>query len=68
MEKRINENYLKTAVALARMYGVMETLEPLPNIPQDKIYEMICEWTEEYLETTDIDIVTFLHERTKYLK
>lgn len=62
------DTYWKTAIALSRMYGVIETLEPLPNIPFDRIYELICEWTDEYLETTDIDIVTFLHDKTKYLK
>lgn len=50
---------LKTAVILARMYGVKETLEPLPCISNEKMIDLITKWTEEYFDTAEEDIEQF---------
>ena len=54
---------LETAVILARMYGVKETLEPLPCIPNEKIVTIIERWTEEYLDTGERDIAQFFESK-----
>lgn len=46
MKENITQKFLETAIMLSRMYGVAETLEPLPNIPQEKLTPMICDWTK----------------------
>ena len=48
------ENFLKMAVILARMYGIAETLEPLPYRSHDEFFTMVCAWTEEFLKKADI--------------
>lgn len=42
------QNFLKTAVMLSRMYGVAETLEPLPYRSQEEFFVIVCVWTEEF--------------------
>lgn len=54
---------LKTAVILARMYGVRETLEPLPRMSDEKMVDLITKWTEEYLDTEEKDIVRFFESK-----
>lgn len=54
---------LKTAVILARMYGVKETLEPLPCISNEKMVDLILKWTEEYFDTAEEDIEQFFEGR-----
>lgn len=54
---------LKTAVILARMYGVKETLEPLPCISNEKMVDLITKWTEEYFDTAEEDIVRFFESK-----
>lgn len=48
------QNFLKTAVMLSRMYGVAETLEPLPYRSQEEFFVIVCAWTEEFLKKSDI--------------
>ena len=64
--KDITQKFLETAIMLSRMYGVAETLEPLPNIPQEKLTPMICDWTEEYLQSTG-NMTDFLYMKIKGL-
>ena len=54
---------LKTAVILARMYGVKETLEPVPCISNEKMVDLILKWTEEYFDTAEEDIEQFFEGR-----
>ena len=67
MKENITQKFLETAIMLSRMYGVAETLEPLPNIPQEKLTPMICDWTEEYLQSNG-NMTDFLYEKIKNLK
>ena len=54
---------LKTAVILARMYGVKGTLEPVPCISNEKMVDLILKWTEEYFDTAEEDIEQFFEGR-----
>lgn len=54
---------LKTAVILARMYGVRETLEPLPRMSNEEIVDLITKWTEEYLDSEERDIIRFFENK-----
>lgn len=54
---------LKTAIILARMYGVKETLEPLPCISNEKMVDLILKWTEEYFDTAAEDMERFFEGR-----
>ncbi len=66
MKETITQKFLETAIMLSRMYGVAETLEPLPAIPQEKLTPMICGWTEEYLQSNG-DMTDFLYKKIKGL-
>ncbi|MCM1162005.1 MAG: hypothetical protein NC412_12365 [Roseburia sp.] len=59
----IEHEKLKTAILLARMYGIKETLEPLPYISNEKMADLIRKWTEEYLDTEEEDIVRFFESK-----
>lgn len=63
----MDKQYIETAILLARMYGVAETLEPLPAIPQEKLTPMICGWTEECLQSNG-DMTAFLSKKIGELK
>lgn len=54
---------LETAIILARMYGVKETLELLPCISNKKMIDQILRWTEEYFDTAEEDIERFFEGR-----
>lgn len=54
---------LKIAVILARMYGVRETLEPLPHMSNEKMVDLITKWMEEYFDTEEEDIVRFFESK-----
>lgn len=47
-------NFLPTAIRLARMYGVGETLNDIPYLAMGDFLPMILEWTEEYLNRPEV--------------
>ncbi|MBO5335942.1 MAG: hypothetical protein J6A94_02270 [Lachnospiraceae bacterium] len=63
MNTNADQEKLKIAIILARMYGVKETLQPLSFLPNDDIANMIVKWTEEYLNTGEKDIVVFFENK-----
>lgn len=63
MSSDLERRKLETAVILARMYGVKETLEPLPFVSNEDIVILITKWAEEYLNTGAGDIVSFFEDR-----
>lgn len=67
MTENITQKFLETAIMLSRMYGVAETLEPLPHIPQEKLTPMICDWTKEFLQSNG-DMTDFLYKKIQKLK
>ena len=54
---------LETAIVLARMYGIKETLEPLPGISNEEVVVLIEKWAKEFLETGEHDIIQFFESR-----
>ena len=67
MSKEITQEFLESATALSRMYGAAETLEPLPNIPQEKLFPILCDWTAELIHSKE-DITDFLYRKIETLK
>lgn len=66
MEKTGNVNARKqyeTAICLARMYGVRETLEPFPFIENSVIVDTMLKWSEEYLSSGSDDLLRFFLDK-----
>lgn len=61
----IDKNYIDTAIKLSRMYGVAETLHPLPCKPMGDFPTLIRAWTSEYMESPDTDLVKFFERKIK---
>lgn len=59
----IDPKKMETAIILARMYGVKETLESLPLVSNEDFVSLITERAEEYLNTGTEDIVSFFECR-----
>ena len=63
----------ETAINLARIWGVMETLENIPNMKEvpttDENMESILVWAEEFIVTEAPDMLEFMKEKlNKYKK
>lgn len=63
-DSKLEHETLKTAIILARMYGIRETLEPLPRMPNKEMVDLIIKWTEEYFDTEQEDIVRFFEYKS----
>lgn len=59
----MNQQYIETAITLARMYGVAETLHPWEYLDNEKFLCKIQNWTEEFLHAENIDIVKFFESK-----
>lgn len=55
----------ETAVKLARMYGVAETLMPLAYASNEEVTEKILAWAREYQASEQTDLVRFFEEKMK---
>lgn len=64
----MEQKLVDTAVNLARLYGIAETLEPLPHISNDAVTEKLLTWTREYLSSKETDLVQFFKEKITELK
>lgn len=53
----------KTAIGFARMWGVMETLKPLPCLEFSEVFDMVTEWAKEYTGCGREDPVEFFQEK-----
>lgn len=62
-----NKRYMTTAVNLARMYGVAETLNSMPFMSEEDFIALIDAWTKEYLLLDRSDSVAFFEEKIKLL-
>lgn len=58
----------ETAICFARMWGVLETLEPLPNLGFEKVRDIAMVLAEEFVFGREEDMVKFFVERTKIFK
>ncbi|MBD5498404.1 MAG: hypothetical protein HDR11_11660 [Lachnospiraceae bacterium] len=65
MHTDLEQKKLDTAIIFARMYGVRETLEPLPYVANEQVAIMVTEWAEEYLNTGAEDMVSFFEEKSR---
>ena len=67
-EIRYNE-IIDTAIDMARMWGIMETLEGIPSMKEiptkndAENKENLVAWAEEYLNTEQTDMAVFLKEK-----
>lgn len=52
-----------TALQLARMYGVAETLHPIPFLPTEEFILQIERWAAEYESQKGGDILAFFEEK-----
>lgn len=61
----MNNKYIETAITLARLYGIAETLQPWEYLENDKFKSIIISWTEEYLKNDKQDILSFFETKVK---
>lgn len=64
-EKKVDQKLTETAVKLARMYGVAETLMPLAYASNEEVTEKILAWAREYQASEQTDLVRFFEEKMK---
>ena len=55
----MNEKYLESAMLFARLYGIAETLNPWSYIDNEKFTCMIKEWTDEFVNAENGDVLKF---------
>ena len=56
---RPSEKIYELAICFSRMWGVAETLEPIPNLKFPQIRDMVIGWAREYVEEKEEDMVVF---------
>lgn len=61
----MNNKYIETAITLARLYGIAETLQPWEYLENNKFKSIIISWTEEYLKNDKQDIISFFETKVK---
>lgn len=61
----MDRKYLETAVILARMYGVAETLNPQEYMENGEFIAKIEKWTDEFLSTENTDLLKFFESKVK---
>ena len=59
----MDEKFIRTAITLARMYGVAETLHPWDFLDNEKFITKIESCTEQFLSTQNQDIVAFFESQ-----
>lgn len=58
----------EAAVIFARMWGVMETLEPLPNLGNEKVRELAVGMAEEFVSGGHTDHAAFFAAKAEGLR
>ena len=62
----MNKKYLETAIELARMYGIAETLNPWDYLENEDFIAKITEWADEFMGMeTSSDILAFFESKIK---
>ena len=61
----MDQKLTETAVKLARMYGVAETLMPLAYASNEEVTEKILALAREYQASEQTDLVRFFEEKMK---
>lgn len=61
----MNQKYLETAIILARMYGIAETLNPWDYLENEDFIAKITEWADEFMGMGNADILKFFESKIK---
>lgn len=61
----MNKKYLETAIVLARMYGIAETLNPWDYLENEDFIAKITEWADEFMGMEAADILAFFESKIK---
>lgn len=62
----MDKKYLETAIVLARMYGIAETLNPWDYLENEDFIAKITEWADEFTSMeTSSDILAFFESKIK---
>lgn len=56
------------ALGLARMWGVMETLEDIGSASQQEVCDTVTAWAEEFITGGQSDLVDFFDRKAKAVK
>ena len=64
----IDSKVYEAAICFARIWGVMETLEPLPNIGFEKVRDISIALAREYVSENGEELEKFFAERVDELK
>jgi len=59
----MDKEYIETAITLARLYGIAETLMPWDYLRNEEFICKIEDWAEEFLRTGNKDIVKFFESK-----
>lgn len=55
----MDEEVYEFAILFARMWGIAETLEPLPNREMEEVRDKVMKWAAEYVGSRKDDYVKF---------
>lgn len=58
----------EAAICFARMWGVMEALEPLPNLGFERVRNIVMTLAEEFCTGEEGDFIQFFAERAEVFK
>ena len=58
-----NVEVYELAICFARMWGVAETLSPLPNLSFPEVKERMIQWAMEFIEGREEDILMFFRRK-----
>ncbi len=61
----MDKKYLQTAIVLARMYGIAETLNPWDYLENEELIAKITEWADEFMGMGNADILAFFESKIK---
>ena len=63
--RKLDERMYELAIYFARMWGVAETLEPLPHMDFKKVRDTVIEWAVECVDDQEEDFVKFFQNKIK---
>lgn len=61
----MDKKYLETAITLARMYGIAETLNPWDCLENGELIAKITGWADEFMGMENADILAFFESKIK---
>lgn len=60
-----DEKVYEFAILFARMWGIAETLEPLPNRGAEEVRDKVTAWAAEYIDSRKDNYVKFFTEKIR---